>query len=223
MFGCKSICTPGCPATDTVKVDLTAQQLQDAEADTLISAERHRVEETEAAEQEREEKAALQHAAKEAAEGRRREEERKEAAKKAEEERLAQEAAEAAEKAEEEAATKAAAEAAAADAARKAEEERQAEQQSKAATDAFLKEWGFAGPQAPRRKLLKTSYAIHKAAKLGNARVVEQLIKEGADTRQKDSRGKTAAQVAQRHNGKGSHAAVLALLGAPAQPRAGGA
>ena len=44
----------------------------------------------------------------------------------------------------------------------------------------------------------KSVYAIHVAAELGDAAMVEMLIKEGADVSSKTSSGKTAAELAKK-------------------------
>lgn len=108
-----------------------------------------------------------------------------------------------------------------------AQEARRAEECARsAALAAFLREHGFSSAKAPRRKLLRTSYAVHKAAKLGDGRMVEILLQEGADPMLKDWRGKTAMQLAEMRDKDGSHAAVLSILaggGSPAKRRLGGA
>merc|ERR1719230_1296844 len=91
-----------------------------------------------------------------------------------------------------------------------AERLRQAEEaeravQNKALVQAFLKEKGFKAVDAPKRSLLRTTYALHCAAECGNERLVELLLQEGADPNQKNSAGKTAAEVAQKKSKKGSH------------------
>lgn len=212
MFTCKP-CAPADPTSDTVKVDIAAQlaeaeqqeqlQKQEAEAEQQRqeAEERRRAQEAEAARL-RAEAEAKRFAEEEAR--------RVEAERQAEEARRAEEARKAAE--------------AAAERARLAEEERQAEAARKAAVAGFLKEWNFSSVSAPRKKLMKTSYAIHKAAKLGNAEMVVMLLQEGADPKLKDSRGKTAAQIAASKDSKGSHAAVMMLLGGQqTQPTVGGA
>lgn len=134
--------------------------------------------------------------------------------------RQAEEARRVAEEAEE--AEKAAAAAAAAAAAEEAEKAAAAAAAArKAAVQAFLKEHGYAGPAAPKRTLMKTTYPLHEAAKLGDAKMVTMLLEEGASQTQKNSRGKTALQRAQQADRKGSHAQVIQLLGGKAQAQAG--
>jgi len=216
MFSCGA-CEPTDPTTDTVKVDIAAQVDADRQAaeeaqrrqqEAELELQRKRAEQEARCQKEAEEKAARERAE---AEARRVLAERE---RQAEEARRAQEL-----KRAEEARRREAEEAA-----RRTEEERVAQEKRKAAVAAFLKEYGFTGVNAPRKKLMKTNYALHKAAKLGDTQLVEMLILEGADTKQKDSRGKTPAQVATAKNAKGSHIVVIGLLGGQSsQPTAGGA
>jgi len=122
---------------------------------------------------------------------------------------LAKEIKETAEKIKEVKAEKAAEEAAAKEheaavAAGRAKEE---EERQVAVAD-FLKKYGFKSVNSPKRSLLWSSYALHKAAKQGDARMVEFLLLEGAVKDQKDSSGKTPAQIAKA----GKHTAVLRVL-----------
>jgi hypothetical protein len=97
---------------------------------------------------------------------------------------------------------------------RKAEEaEKERTSARKAAVDSFLKQRGFKGVTAPKRTLMKTTYALHEAAKLGDAEMVRMLVEEGADIAQKNSRGKTALQRAQVQDKAGSHKDVISVLG----------
>eukprot|EP00406_Dinophysis_acuminata_P044444 CAMPEP_0179311466 /NCGR_PEP_ID=MMETSP0797-20121207/52700_1 /TAXON_ID=47934 /ORGANISM="Dinophysis acuminata, Strain DAEP01" /LENGTH=220 /DNA_ID=CAMNT_0021021239 /DNA_START=48 /DNA_END=711 /DNA_ORIENTATION=- len=89
----------------------------------------------------------------------------------------------------------------------------QALERRKGLVGAFLAEHGYSGPAASRRTMTKTKYPIHTAAKVGNPEVILALLEEGADPTQKDSAGRTALQVAQRRDRKGSHADVLHALG----------
>lgn len=97
----------------------------------------------------------------------------------------------------------------------------------KLAVAAFLKEHGFGSVSAGKRGMLKTTYPLHVAAKKGYPHVVGMLLDEGADPAQKNSSGKTAAQVAQEEDKQGSHAGVLRVLHvlrtAPGVPYRGGA
>mmetsp|Transcript_23263 Transcript_23263/g.58752 ORF Transcript_23263/g.58752 Transcript_23263/m.58752 type:complete len:241 (+) Transcript_23263:80-802(+) len=116
-----------------------------------------------------------------------------------------------------------------AEAAQEAELERMAakERERKAAVAIFLKENGFTdGVGGKKRSFLKVSatYPLHCAAKAGNVRMLEMLLQEGADVSQKNSSGKTAAQVAEKANRNNSHAAAISVLaGATCRGSAGGA
>jgi len=104
----------------------------------------------------------------------------------------------------------------------------QEERERLEALDAFCKQYGFLGVHLPRRNgcslwSASTTYPLHCAAELADARIVEMLLLEGADPDQKNSAGKTAAQVAQRKNKNGSHEPVQRLLGHAAQGNHGGA
>eukprot|EP00434_Breviolum_minutum_P022421 symbB.v1.2.019791.t1/scaffold1637.1/size108073/1 len=101
----------------------------------------------------------------------------------------------------------------------------------KEAVEEFLKQHAFTDVQTPKRvqeKVLglpvksKNVYAIHVAAELADATMVDMLIKEGADSQQKNSAGKTAFDLAKKKAKSGSHDAVLMAL-RPATARVGGA
>jgi len=111
---------------------------------------------------------------------------------------------------------------------RRKEEERLRQAQLKAEKErrdlvaAFLKQHGFGtdvcGPKQKQEAcglpfLSKTIYPIHCAAELGDAAMVDMLIKEGANPAQKTSAGKTAAELAAKKAKGSSHRAVLQLLG----------
>lgn len=83
----------------------------------------------------------------------------------------------------------------------------------KSRVGAFLKEHGYKGVDVPKRTMLRTRYAIHTAAKAGDAEAAAALLEEGADPARKDSAGRTALQVAQQQDKNGSHAGVLRALG----------
>jgi len=93
----------------------------------------------------------------------------------------------------------------------------------------FCAQNGFSGINDPRRSGCAvwgaaTTYPLHRAAELGDERIVALLLKEGAATLQKDSSGRTAAQVAWRKDKGGSHKSVLRLLAVPVgRSGAGGA
>jgi len=84
---------------------------------------------------------------------------------------------------------------------------------SKAQLDDFLAKNGFDGVSNKRRRTLQPSiYALHLAAERGDATLVTLLVEAGADASQKDSSGRTPADVAKKKNRKGSHDEVVALL-----------
>jgi len=85
---------------------------------------------------------------------------------------------------------------------------------------AFLKENGFAGVNIPKKFMTKMSFPLHAAAEAGNARMIEMLLKEGADPNQRNSAGKTAAHVAQARD---NHDAARVLAAAARAPAIGGA
>merc|ERR1712151_413515 len=97
---------------------------------------------------------------------------------------------------------------------RQAEAEHSArEQERKAIVRTFLKEHGYNDVAAPKRRMLKTKYPIHTAAKKGDPKIVAALLEEGANPAMKNSAGQTAMQVAHQNNKNGSHADVLLALG----------
>eukprot|EP00930_Biecheleria_cincta_P039184 TRINITY_DN26957_c0_g1_i1.p1 TRINITY_DN26957_c0_g1~~TRINITY_DN26957_c0_g1_i1.p1 ORF type:complete len:236 (-),score=71.53 TRINITY_DN26957_c0_g1_i1:35-742(-) len=82
----------------------------------------------------------------------------------------------------------------------------------KAAVSSFLKDYGFTDVRSAKRNLVRSTYPLHKAAKLGCGALVAMLLQEGADPAQRDSWGQTAAEVAQQYNKGISHAVVLREL-----------
>merc|ERR1712217_403415 len=76
----------------------------------------------------------------------------------------------------------------------------------------FLKSHGFSSATGPKRSMLKVTYPLHCAAEEGNWQIVGMLLNEGVNPAQKNSSGKTAVQIAEKKNQKGSHATVLRLL-----------
>jgi len=116
--------------------------------------------------------------------------------------------------------------------ARRKEAERQVllkeERERKEALEGFCRQNGFAGITAPRRSgctlwSATTTYPLHFAAEVADTRVVEMLLKEGVNREQKNSAGKTAADIARKKDKSGSHADVRRLLRGAAVPRSGGA
>jgi len=212
MFACR-VCVPADPAPDTVRFDMAA--LAKAQADEAAKEEQRRADAQEA----------------ERAEEQRRADEEARARRRAEAERL---------RGEEERAQQEAEQRAAAEAVRVAEEAEQREAAERAEASeraaaaahrrktevaAFLQKNGFTnGVAGPKKCMTKTKYPLHTAAKRGGAFMVEMLLQEGADATQKDSTGRTAAQVAQKENRNNSHAQVLQALAAvaPAGRRAAG-
>jgi len=206
MFACR-VCVPADPAPDTVRFDMAA--LAKAQADEAAKEEQRRADAQEA----------------ERAEEQRRADEEARARRRAEAERL---------RGEEERTQREAEQRAAAEAVRVAEEAEQREASERAAAAAhrrktevaaFLQKNGFTnGVAGPKKCMTKTKYPLHTAAKRGGAFMVEMLLQEGADATQKDSTGRTAAQVAQKENRNNSHAQVLQALAAvaPAGRRAAG-
>jgi len=90
----------------------------------------------------------------------------------------------------------------------------------------FYRRWGFEGPNHPRCNGcgifgLTTTYPLHQAAELADVRVIEMLLKEGAELGKKNSAKLSAAQVARRMNSRGSHRAVLRALSAKSKVSAG--
>mmetsp|Transcript_82702 Transcript_82702/g.192151 ORF Transcript_82702/g.192151 Transcript_82702/m.192151 type:complete len:221 (-) Transcript_82702:237-899(-) len=220
MF-CKSTCDARNPATDSVKVDTSAIERQRQAAER---AERERVALHERAEEERRLQEQAERARLEQEQQLRLEEERERIRREEERERLEQE-----ERARHEQEEKLRLEHE--EQARREEMERQQKEvkQRRETLAQFYARHGFTGINEPRRSgcaVLRsaTTYPLHCAVELGDERIVSMLLKEGASTLQKDSSGKTAAQVAQKKNKGSSHEGVLRLLGAPAgRPQAGGA
>merc|ERR1712060_528591 len=88
----------------------------------------------------------------------------------------------------------------------------QERQRRKDAVDAFLKANKFKGPSAPKRSMMSTTYPLHCAVEKVDVQMVEDLIQEGASSHQKDSYGRTPAQLAHKRNKNGSQAAILRKL-----------
>lgn len=93
------------------------------------------------------------------------------------------------------------------------------EQERKATVSAFLKKFTFSdvnGPKMSGCTGMSKTYPLHMAAQNGDDALVAMLLKEGANPAQKNSWGKTAAQIAEKSDKKGSHAKVLEILTASA-------
>lgn len=219
MFGlsCGSACSPKDPATSTVKVNLGGIQQQDLESKRQEDLQRQRLAEEVAARQKTQEEALARQKAEQEERHRTKEQEkaRQEAEERARRERQQKEQQDRdAQRRAEEAAAKA----------RQEEQERVEREEREKLVSAFLKQHGFAGVQSVKKSLLSGStYPLHKAAELGDVKLVEMLIKSGADPTIKNSAGKTAGEVAQKKDKKGSHAPVISLLARPTVGGAGGA
>jgi hypothetical protein len=197
IFKC-SPCSPSDPATDTVKVSVPDAGFG-VDAEMAAEAEARRVaEEVEEAARREEEEARC-----------RAEEEAKQLA--AEKRRLAEEQARA--KEEEEKRRQQQLEAEREERAKAEAEHLEAEQKRKETVGKFLTQYKFKGVATPKRSIFSTTYPIHRAAEIGNPELVQLLIQEGADPLQKNSGGKTAVQVAQKKDKKGSHYLVVQALG----------
>mmetsp|Transcript_147250 Transcript_147250/g.373979 ORF Transcript_147250/g.373979 Transcript_147250/m.373979 type:complete len:276 (+) Transcript_147250:3-830(+) len=102
--------------------------------------------------------------------------------------------------------------------ARLAEQARRAEEERLKLADEFLRAHGFKDVATPKRQcLIRSGYALHVAARLGDPNVTMGLLAKGADPAQKDSSGRTPAQVAlQKVNSsrddRKSYAKVLQVL-----------
>jgi len=102
----------------------------------------------------------------------------------------------------------------------------QATRERREAVADFLAENGFIGASgidcmtqlpaqinAKRKKLMFSTYPLHVAAEKGDAIMIRHLLQEGANTEQRNTVGRTAAQVARRKNKDGSHDQALRALG----------
>ena len=89
---------------------------------------------------------------------------------------------------------------------------RESEEERKVLVAKFLDRYGFKGINVPKRSILSSTYALHKAAEIADQELVTMLLAEGADPRLVNSSGKTAADVAKKKDDCGSHAGVFNLL-----------
>lgn len=76
----------------------------------------------------------------------------------------------------------------------------------------FLKTNGFKGVTEKRTKMCSSSYPLHTAVAQNSADVVKDLLRCGADAKQKNSAGQTAFALAEKCNKKGKHDAVVEVL-----------
>jgi len=207
VFFCKASCAPRDPATHSVNIDsaaIAAQEAarreQEAEEERLRVEEEQRILEAEAAERARlqeEEERRL-----------REEEEAREQARLAEEAQLREE--ERLRQEQEEEARRVVAERLRAEQAKKERQE---------AINSFCSRHGFNGnslneprPSGCTVFGATSTYALHHAAELGDAKIVEMMLEEGASPLQQNSSKKTAVQLAQKKNKGGSHDGVLQVL-----------
>eukprot|EP00931_Biecheleriopsis_adriatica_P041999 TRINITY_DN2393_c0_g2_i1.p1 TRINITY_DN2393_c0_g2~~TRINITY_DN2393_c0_g2_i1.p1 ORF type:complete len:264 (+),score=96.34 TRINITY_DN2393_c0_g2_i1:92-793(+) len=231
MFGYScSACKPSDPATSTVKVDFGnlapapgSEELEAARLAEEKEQEEQRRKDEEMARLQEEQRAAEVKAAQEAEARRLAQEAAKRQAEEEERRQLAAAQAASLREAEE------AALAAAQEESLRLEQERLQEEERKArkeAVAAFLKANGFCSVNKAKSSMMGMSrtYPLHKAAEAGNEQIVGMLLAEGAEREQKNSSGKTAAQVAESKNKAGSHANVISLLkGATSVGTVGGA
>eukprot|EP00930_Biecheleria_cincta_P023671 TRINITY_DN17060_c0_g1_i1.p1 TRINITY_DN17060_c0_g1~~TRINITY_DN17060_c0_g1_i1.p1 ORF type:complete len:227 (-),score=70.34 TRINITY_DN17060_c0_g1_i1:40-720(-) len=85
-------------------------------------------------------------------------------------------------------------------------------QERKQAVLIFLSKHGFKDVNGCKRSLMSSTYPLHKAVEAGDERLVRMLIQEGADVLQKNSSGRTPAELAAKKNKAGSHDKVVAAI-----------
>jgi len=213
MFGgydCSATCRRQDAATSTVKFDAEAMSRQQKEEEAKRMAEeadRRRIEE--AMRRQAEQEAEMERARKAAEEKKLREQREAEERARLEQERIERERQE-----QEEEKRRIAEE-------KRVQQERLEREEREKEVTAFLKQHGFASVNGVKKSFMSSTYALHKAAELGDVKIVAMLLKSGANADQKNSSGKTAAQVAAKKDKKGSHSAVISVLSVPAA--AGGA
>jgi hypothetical protein len=83
--------------------------------------------------------------------------------------------------------------------------------------NSFCTRYGFDNLKEPRRAGCTTfgatsTYALLQAAELGDAKMVEMMLEEGASPLQQNNSKMTAMQLATKKNKGGSHDAVLQVL-----------
>mmetsp|Transcript_64882 Transcript_64882/g.146331 ORF Transcript_64882/g.146331 Transcript_64882/m.146331 type:complete len:246 (+) Transcript_64882:3-740(+) len=224
MF-CRSVCRPGDPTTDSVRVNMSSiefQTFQTNEAFTeaeVIGAE----EEKAAREREKELRAQEEERQRHEEEERQRQEEEGQAEEKIRREEQAR-LEEQAQRRQEQLECQEQEMREEADRQMRLEDERD----RKMALEAFCRQHGFVDINTPRRSgcaawSATTTYALHCAAELADESIVEMLLKEGVDASILNSANKTAAQVAKKKDKSASHTGVRRLLGDVRAPRSGGA
>merc|ERR1712228_398771 len=93
---------------------------------------------------------------------------------------------------------------------RRIEQERIAKEQreqreAEARVQTFLKTNGFKGVTEKRTKMCSSSYPLHTAVAQNSADMVKDLLRCGADAKQKNSAGQTPFAMAEKCNKKGKH------------------
>lgn len=76
----------------------------------------------------------------------------------------------------------------------------------------FLLRNGYDNVNSKKRRLLKSSYPLHRAVKKNDPGMIRMLLEWGADFTQADSSRRTPHEYAQRRNHRGSHEEVLSIL-----------
>jgi len=83
-------------------------------------------------------------------------------------------------------------------------------------TDKQLTQWlrshGVFNVNSEKKGMLRTSYPLHVAVEENDPNMIRLLIIAGAHTKRTDSSGRTALQLAERRNKKGSHDQVIEIL-----------
>jgi len=76
----------------------------------------------------------------------------------------------------------------------------------------FLLRHGYESVNSKKRRLLKSSYPLHRAVKRNDPEMIQLLLTWGADSTQVDSSKRTPLEYAQHRDRRGSHEEVLSLL-----------